>query len=171
PQNVLPIGGTYRHMVAYKALAKKQGFDDKNIFVGGNGQEVVFSKSGSHFGRKLTLKNVFVDQISGEEVESFVLMDRQKIAKEGVVVVICEVDQETGQIVDNPNIIARGYSTQDAQDLSTNLSKELRSALSRKKQPVTNWIYIRRLIGEVSEKHIFRAYRKRPMVLPIVIEV
>lgn len=171
PQNVMPIGGTYRHMVAYKALAKKQGFKDENIFVADNGQEIVFSKNGSHFGRRINLKNVFVDQISGEEVESFVLMDRQKIAKEGVVVVICEVEAESGQIVDNPNIIARGFSSQDAQDLSKKLSSELKTALSRKKQPVTNWIYIRRLIGEVSEKHIFKAFRKHPMVLPIVIEV
>src|SRR3990167_7671696 len=171
PSKVLPIGATYRQMVAYKQLARQQSFEDKDIILIENGQEVVFTKESSFLGRKLNLRNVFVDQISGEEIESFVVMDRQKIAKEGVIVVIAEVDSQTGQILDNPNIIARGYASADAQTLSKGLSKELKTALSRKKGPVTNWIYIRRQLADVTEKFIFKTFRKHPMVLPIVIEI
>lgn len=171
PKNVLPIGATYRQMVAYRHLARQQGFVDKNIILIENGQEVVFTKESSFLGKRLNLRTVFVDQISGEEVESFVIMDRQKIAKEGVVVVIAEVDSQTGQILDNPNIIARGYASSDAQTLSKGITKELKNALSKKKGPVTNWIYIRRQIADTSEKFIFRTFRKHPMVLPIVIEI
>ena len=53
-----------------------------------NGQEVIFTKDDAFLGKKVNLKNVYVDQISGEEVESFVLRDRQKIAKDGIVVII-----------------------------------------------------------------------------------
>lgn len=171
PKNVLPIGATYRQMVAYKQLAKQQGFLDKNIILIENGQEVIFTKESSFLGKRLNLKTVFVDQISGEEVESFVVMDRQKIAKEGVVVVIAEVDSQSGQMLENPNIIARGFSSADSAELSKRLNKELRSVLSKKKGPVTNWLYIRRQISDVSEKFLHRNFRKRPMVLPIVIEV
>ena len=81
PKKVLPIGGTYRQMVAYKEFAKKQGFEEKDILLTDDGQEVIFTKDSSSFGKKLTLKKVYVDQISGEEVEHFVLIDRQKIAE------------------------------------------------------------------------------------------
>lgn len=171
PKKVLPIGGTYRQMVAYKDLARSQGFADRDILLSDNGQEVVFTKDDAYFGKKINLKPVYVDQISGEEVEGYVLMDRQKIAKEGIVVVVCEIDSGTGQIADNPNIIARGFSSQESQRLSKNLVRELKNALSKRKAPVSNWIYIRKLIGEISERHINKYFRKHPLVLPVIIEV
>ncbi len=171
PKKVLPIGGTYKQMVQYKELAKKQGFEDKDIILVENGQEVIFSKDDSTFGKKLNLKNVYVDQISGEEVESFVLRDRQKLASEGVVVVLIEIDSSNGQIINTPNIIVRGLLGQEAKDINKNLIKQLKNSLSQKKNPVTDWIYMRKFIGEVSERYIFKSIRKRPLVLPVVIEV
>lgn len=171
PKKVFPIGGAYRHLAAYKNLAKKQGFADKDIIVTENGQEVVFTKDDSYFGRKLPLKNVYVDEISGEEVDSFVIRDRQRLAKDGVVIVMCEIDSSSGQLVENPNIIVRGMSPQEIKDVSNHLIKEIRGTLSRKKQKVSDWWYVRKSIGQVCEKYIFRNLRKRPLVLPVVIEV
>ncbi len=171
PKNVMPIGGNYRHMVAYRSLARRQGFKDENILLADNGQEVVFTKERSFFGKKLQLKNVYVDQISGEEVESFVLMDRQKIAKEGIVVVIAEVDGQSGRLAEKPNIVVRGLTPAEASDLSVSLVKELTRSLSGKGQPITNWIHFRKTIGQISEKYIYKNLRKHPLVLPIVIEV
>src|SRR5450759_4213725 len=79
-------------MVQFKYLAQKQGYDPKNILLLENGQEVLFNQQGARIGKKLNLENVYVDQISGEEVEGFVLRDRQKLATDGVVVVLTEVD-------------------------------------------------------------------------------
>ncbi len=171
PKNVMPIGGNYRHMVAYRSLARRQGFKDENILLADNGQEVVFTKERSFFGKKLQLKNVYVDQISGEEVENFVLMDRQKIAKEGIVVVIAEVDGQSGRLAEKPNIVVRGLTPAEASDLSVSLVKELTRSLSGKGQPITNWIHFRKAIGQISEKYIYKNLRKHPLVLPIVIEV
>ena len=171
PKKVMPIGGNYRHMVAYKNLAKKQGFLEKDIIVVENGQEIVFAKDSTYLGRKIPVRNVYVDQISGEEVDSFVIRDRQKLATDGVIVVMCEIDSSNGQLVESPNIVSRGISAQEAKEVSRNLTKEIRSTLSRKKQKVTDWMYIRRAIGQVCEKYLFRNLRKRPLVLPVVIEV
>ncbi|MCL5434836.1 MAG: ribonuclease J [Patescibacteria group bacterium] len=171
PKKVLPIGGTYRQMVAYKELAKKQGFEDGDILLTDDGQEIVFTKSASSFGKKLTLKKVYVDQMSGEEVEHFVLIDRQKIAENGVVIVMAEIDSETGKMVNSPTIIARGFSSQESATLNKTLVNELRNKFSIKTERVNDWIYIRRLIGEIAEKNIFKAFRKRPLVLPVVVEV
>jgi ribonuclease J len=171
PKNVLPIGGTYKQMVRYKDIARKQGINDRNILLVENGQPVIFTKEGTTLGKKVNLKNVYVDHISGEEVESYVLRDRQKLASDGVVAILIEIDASNGQIVATPNIIARGLLTQETTDLSKNLVKQIRGELSKKRQPVTDWIYMRKQIGEISEKYIFRNLRKRPLVLPVVIEV
>jgi ribonuclease J len=171
PQNVVPIGGTYKQMIQYKDIAKQVGIQDHNILLVENGQPVIFTKEGSTLGKKLNLKNVYVDHISGEEVESYVLRDRQKLASDGVVAILIEIDASNGQIIATPNIVARGLLPQEAEDLNKNLVRQIRSELSKKRQPVTDWIYMRKLIGEISEKYIFRNLRKRPLVLPVVIEV
>ncbi len=171
PKKVLPIGGTYKQMVQYKHIAKEQEFSDKDILLIENGQPVIFTREGTSLGKKIILKNVYVDQISGEEVESFVLRDRQKLATEGVVIVMVELDASNGQLADKPNIIVRGFSSQEAQEISKDLAKQLKNSLSQKKKPVTDWIYTRKFVGEISERYIFKAFRKRPLVLPVVIEV
>ncbi|MBI2031476.1 MAG: ribonuclease J [Candidatus Levybacteria bacterium] len=171
PKKVLPIGGTYRQMVAYKNLAQKQKFEDKDILLIEDGQEVKFSKESLVFGNKLAIKSVYVDEISGEEVEQFVLRDRQKISKEGVVVVIVEVDSATSIIVNTPTIISRGFTKPEGQIANTKISMDIKNSLTQNKGRVTDWMYIRKFIGEKAEKSILNNIHRRPLVLPVVIEV
>ena len=171
PSNVIPIGATYKQMVQYKEVAKKHGLLDKNIILIENGQQVIFTKEGSSLGKKINLKNVYVDQISGEEVESFVLRDRQKIALDGIVIVMVEIDADSGQLVVPPNIVVRGLTIQESKKITIDLSKQIKNSLSQKKGRVTDWIYMRKFIQEISEKYLFKNLRKRPLVLPVIIEV
>lgn len=171
PKNVLPIGSTFRHMVAYKQLVKSMGYDDKNILLLEDGQEVIFENGEVRRGQKIQIRNIYVDEITGEELESFVLRDREKISKEGVVILMLELDSNTGQIVGSPNIIARGLSPLENKELNKTLVAELRESLSRKKGRVTDWSYTRRFIGSIAEKFISQKFRRRPLVLPVVIEV
>ena len=171
PQSVLPIGGTYKQMVQYKNIAKEQGFLDKNILLVENGQPVIFTPGGVVLGKKIHLKSVYVDAISGEEVETFVLRDRQKLATDGVVIVMAEINAETGQLYNKPNIIVRGFSVPEAGQITIDLARQLKNATSLKRRPVTDWIYMRKFVGEVAEKYIFKNLRKRPLILPVVIEV
>lgn len=171
PKKLIPIGGTYRQMVAYKNLAKRQGFGDKDIFLIEDGQEIIFSKEEAVLGRKVSIKNIFVDEISGEEIESFVLRDRQKISKDGVIIVVSEIDSETGQIVDYPTIISRGLSNQEAKTLDKKVAKDIKDGFSIKKGRVSDWMYIRKKTSEIAEKSVLKHLHRRPLVLPVVIEV
>jgi len=171
PKKVLPIGGTYKHMVAYKALAKRNGFSDKDILLPDDGQEVIFSKNGSAtLGKKHHLQNVYVDQVSGEEVDTFVLRDREKISKEGIVIVMAEVDTY-GNLVDKPNIIVKGLTGAEAAEIVSGLSQEIKNNIKGKDKRVTDWNYLRRTIGNVAEKYLALKKRRRPLVIPVVIEV
>ncbi len=179
-KKVLPIGGTYSQMVAYKNLSEKQGFSKNDILLIENGQEVIFTphQNGAgltqvdvRLGKKIELGNIYVDEISEDVIEHFVIRDRQKISKEGVVVVMVEVNAANGQIVEKPNIVMRGLSSQETIIINKKLPKELRGTLSQRVGRVTNWVYIRKRIGEVSEQNIFKSIHRRPLVLPVVIEV
>jgi len=171
PKNVLPIGGTFRHIVAYKDLAESQGLLPSEIFLTEEGQEILFDKDKGTFGKKIQLGKVYVDQISEEVVEHFVIRDRQKISKEGVVIIMAEVDSETGQMTETPNIIARGLSQIESRTISRTLEKELIKALRVRHGRVTDWAYIRKRLRETSERSMFKEIRRRPLVLPVVIEV
>jgi len=171
PKKLIPIGGTYRQMTAYKNLAKRQGFEDKDILLLENGQEIIFSKDEAVIGRKISVKNVFVDEISGEEIESFVLRDRQKISKDGVIIVVAEVDSQTGQIVDYPTIISRGLPNQENRTANKKVAKDIKDGFITKKGWVTDWMYIRKKVGEIGEQSVLKYLRRRPLVLPVIIEV
>ena len=171
PKKVLPIGGTYRQMVEYRKLANRQGFGDQDILLLEDGQEVIFSNGQSRPGKKVRLENVYVDEISGEEVESFVLRDREKLAKQGVVVILAEIDANTGQMENNPDIVLRGLSVQETKELNRNLVKEIRKALVQKKHPVNDWLYMRKFIGEAAARYINKSLHKNPLILPVVIEI
>lgn len=173
PKKLIPIGGQFRHMFAYKKLAEKLGYKKDDVFLLEDGQELLFENGNVKFGRTIPVKNVYVDEMSGEELESFVLRDRQKLSEAGIIIILAEVDSSNGQLVGNPDIIVRGLapSAYDAKRLNSRLMQDFHKALNPRKARVTNWIYIRKLIGEVAERRIFKDLRRRPLVLPVVIEV
>ena len=171
PKKVLPIGGTYKHMIAYKALAIKNGFSEKDVLLPDDGQEVIFDKNGNvSMGAKIHLQNVYVDQVSGEEIETFVLRDREKISKEGIVIVMTEVDTY-GNLVDKPNIIVKGLTGTEAAEIASGLSVEIKNNIKGKDKRVTDWSYLRQNIGNVAEKYLSIKKKRRPLVIPVVIEV
>lgn len=169
PKKLVPISGGFRHMYAYKSLALKLGFKREDILLPDNGLEIIFDKKGARFGRKFSSKNVYVDNIGGE-MESFVLMDRQRLSEGGIVIVLAEVDSNNGQLIADLDIITRGISL-PVKTLNSKLTNNVKKALSKRKGRVTNWSYIRKLIGQFCERVIFHDLRARPLVLPVVIEV
>ncbi|HWY79863.1 MAG TPA: ribonuclease J [Candidatus Sulfotelmatobacter sp.] len=171
PRFLLPISGTYRHMVDYRTTAMQMGYKRNDIFLVENGQEVLFGRNNIRFGKKIEIKHVYVDQISGEELENFVIRDRERLAKEGVVIIMAEVKASDGQLAEKPEVIARGSYLTDTTEISQTLAVELEKVLSRHREKVINWFHVRRTIGETSERFLYKKLRTRPLVLPVVIEV
>jgi ribonuclease J len=172
PKKLIPIGGQFRHMFAYRKLAEGLGYKQNDIFLLEDGQEVLFDQVNARIGRMIPVKNVYVDELSGEALESFVLRDRQKLSEAGIIIILAEVDAGNGQLVGSPDVIVRGLTTAyDIKRLNNRLMQDFHRALNPRRTRVTNWIYIRKLIGEIAEKRIYKDLRRRPLVLPVVIEV
>lgn len=171
PKYLVPIGGSFRHMVAFKDIAEREGFKKEQIFLLDDGKEVIFSKEQAREGRSIPAKSIYVDQTSGEEVEKFVLRDRQKLSEAGIVIVLVEIDSTNGQLLERADVIARGIGNFNTRGLVKKLTQDLKNALSSNRHRVTNWVYIRRLIGDIAERRISKDLRSQPLVLPVVIEV
>lgn len=171
-KKLIPIGGNYRHMVAYKNLGEKIGYKKGDILLLDDGQEVIFDKNGTtSIGKTIPVRNVYVDEISGEEIENFVLRDRQKLSEGGVVIVLTQIDAANGQLIENPDIIIRGFPLDETKRISTKVSQDIRKTLTGRTGRVTNWVHMRKLIGDIAERRVFKELRRQPLVLPIVIEV
>ncbi len=173
PKFLLPISGTYRHMIAYRDLAETMQYKSHQIFLVENGQEVLFTAQHAKIGKKIVVKNVYVDEVSGEELESYVVRDGERLAQEGVVILLVEINASTSQVARKPEIIMRGTALSESAraDLTKGLQQEIRQALSSQKGPLTNRVHLRRIIGDVAERLLFKKFHSRPLILPVVIEV
>lgn len=170
PKKVLPISGQYRHMYAYKNLAMSLGYKRQDVLLLEAGQEILFNKNSAIFGKTIPLKNVYVDEVSGEELESFVLVDRQKLSQSGIVIVLAQISASSGEFIQDPDIIIRGFAVQDSKKLNAKIINDLKNAIKRKGK-ITNWQHIKKLVGDITERRIFRELHHTPLVLPVVIEV
>ncbi|MBI2442587.1 MAG: ribonuclease J [Candidatus Levybacteria bacterium] len=168
---VIPISGTYRQMASYKRLAETVGYPASQVILTENGQEIMLGKAAWSKGRKIEVRNVYVDEISGEEVESFVLRDRERLAKEGVVMVLAEVNSATGDLVSTPEVVVKGFIPKDSEALTGFVQKGVRDTLSMHKKKIRNWVYVRRMIEETVGRIIDKELHRRPLILPVLIEV
>lgn len=171
PRSLIPIGGAQRHMVQFRNLALKLGFQKDSVLLLENGQEVIFGRDSVSFGRKVKVANVYVDAIEGMEVEGIVLRDRQRLAKEGILIVLVNIDGESGRVLGKVDFVSRGFVTDDVRRLFTLLEVDIKRSLGKHKGLVKNLPFIRNVLSEHIEKTIFKRTRRRPLVFPIIIAV
>lgn len=171
PKNLLPISGTYAQMVAYRDIARREGYTKQQIHLIEDGQEIIFGEKSVTLGQKIPIRNVYVDEISGEEIESYVLRDRQRLSTDGIVIIMAEIDSATGGLSSAPDIIARGFSEADTNDVRGMVLRDLQRIFSGNTGRVTNWTYVRNQMTEIAEKTIAQKLKRRPLIIPVVIEM
>lgn len=172
PKYLIPIGGTFRHMVQYRKLAKNMGKDPKNVFLLEDGQSVIFTKESAQMGGKIPSRNVYVDDMEGTEVGHAIVRDRQKLAEDGMLVIILQYDLNEAKIYGDIDIVSRGFiEFNQNKELFSGMQQEIRKVLSSKRNHMKEWHFTRRMIENELEKFIFRKTRKRPLILPLIVEV
>lgn len=170
PKFLLPIGGNYKHMVAYRQMIEEMGYTNDKVIFADESKEIIFSQNGFRVAKSVASPNVYVDQISGEAIDNYVIMDRKKISEEGIIIVICEIDSNTGQLVSTPDVIIRGVNLENKDKFTKDLSNQLAQVFSRRREKVTNWSFARKTIGQKSEEILYKQGRES-LVVPVVLEV
>lgn len=174
PEYFIPIHGEYRHLVRNAQLGQSMGVDPAKIIVAENGEIIEFNaEKGYLTNQKVPSGYVLVDGLGVGDVGNIVLRDRQAMAKDGIFVVILTVDHATGKVVTSPDIISRGFVyMRAAEELIFKTRQEIKKMFSthNEKYPL-NWDYIKRAIRDDLGQFLFDQTQRRPMVIPVIIEV
>ncbi len=166
PKHFMPIHGEYRHLVLHSRLA--EDLDVGEVFIAENGQVIEFENGVGRMSERVPGGYVFVDGLSIGEVDQVVLRDRHHLAKDGFVVVVLTVDKLSGQLAQDPEISARGFVYgRDAEELFEEAKGRVRK-LSHAGMHMEN---AQNRVKEVVSQFFYERTKRRPMVLPVVIEV
>jgi len=170
PKYLMPISGTFRQMTAYLRLALEMGYQKEKILLADEGDVVSASEGKVYIDGEVEVKNVMIDGLGVGDVGSVVLRDRKVMADEGIVVVIVPVDEKNGQVAAKPDIVSRGFVYMgESQELINRAQEVVEQCIGKGK--ISDWHYLRRHIEDTLEKFLYNETKRRPMILPVVIEV
>ena len=172
PKFMLPIGGTYKHMRSFSNMAQDMGYDKKSIIDCEDGDILEVKSESVKLSGRVEVQNVFVDGLGIGDVGSIVLRDRQRLSEEGIVVVIVSINRQTGQVISEPDVYSRGFVFEDmATELLDEAKKIVAEALQKHSHKMSDWRFIKRIIEESLEKFFYQITERRPLILPVVVEV
>lgn len=172
PKYLLPIGGTWRHMVQYAKLAISMGYTPDKIFLPEPNQTIEVYPDRVKLGPVVEIRNVMVDGLGVGDVGNVVLRDRQVLAEEGIVVAVIEIDQNRPSAITNVDLISRGfvYAKENTQLLSE-ASNAVKQGVAKRPGRIDSERFMREMVADILEKFFFERTHRRPMILPVVVEV
>lgn len=173
PKYLIPVHGEYRMLKCHGMLAEEIGIPAENVFVGENGQVLEFTKETGRFAGKVTAGKIFVDGLGIGDVGNIVIRDRRQLSQEGVLIVVITLDKQTGCVVAGPDVVSRGFVyVRDAEVLMREAREVIKGVLERTESgPVTQWAPIKASVREAVGKYLYNKTGRRPMILPIIMEV
>jgi ribonuclease J len=177
PEFVVPFHGDYRHMVLYRKLALGMGgmFQPENVILPENGAIMEFSQNYGKITGKAPVGYVYVDGTTVGDVGNVVVRDRQMLARDGILMVVVSIDRTSGDLVAGPDVVSRGFVyMRQSDDLIEATKTVVRDALAGHTgdgQTETDSAFIHRKVKDVVSEFLYSQTKRRPMVLPVVMEV
>ncbi len=177
PKYFMPIHGEHHMIVTHAELAKSMGIPDANIFSLDNGQilEIDSARQAKVTeDDKVTSGYVFIDGLGIGDVGEVVIRDRQVMAQDGMFVIIITLNRRDGKLINQPDIISRGFIYMKGNDdLIREVKHEVRKLVETKgkEKLEPNWAYLRNVIRDEVGEYLYQKTERRPMVLPVIIEI
>ena len=171
PKYFVPIHGEYRHMVLHADLASELGMPDENIFVMSDGDVLEIDNKGAKITGSIPADYVYVDGLGVGEIDHVILRDRNHLANDGMVVVILAIEKKTGRIVGEPEILSRGFvDIDESEELLKRTADVVVKSLAGADH-VAEWDVVNKQVKEAVAQFLYKETRRRPMILPVSIEV
>lgn len=172
PKYLMPIHGEYRHLYANKDIGEFMGIPSDRIFVSDLGRVLEIDKKGARFAGEVQAGNVLVDGAGVGDIGSVVLRDRKHLAEDGLVVIVATVDGY-GEIVSGPDVVSRGFVyVRESEELMTRVKEiacaSMQRVLSKKNR---DWASIKNNIKDDVAKFIFKETKRKPMILPVIMDI
>jgi len=172
PKYFIPVHGEYRHLFRHAALAHQLGVVSGEILLVEDGQNIEFTEDGVHRRDPVTAGRVLVDSGSLEEIEEVVVRERKHLSEDGVVVPIIAIDKHTGKLESQPEIVSRGFMSDNGSDLVAGARDiVLRTINTSNAEERADWSVIKEKIRVDLKRYISKQTSKRPLILPVILEV
>lgn len=174
PKYCIPVHGEYKHLMAAKRIVESLGYDSKHIFILSSGDVLEFNDDKkAKINGKVQTGAVMVDGLGVGDVGNVVLRDRQKLSEDGIIIVVITLESGSGRVLSGPDIVSRGFVyVRDSEDLMEEARGVLRTSLDRiEKNHVKEWPKIKNELKSDLSDFVWKETQRRPMILPIIMEV
>ena len=173
PKYFMPIHGEYSHLMQHKELAEYMGMNPNHIFVCDIGQVLELDKNSCKRAGTVPSGRVLVDGYGVGDVGNIVLRDRRHLAQDGLIVVVATVDTDTRTILSGPDIISRGFVyVRESEQLMEEVRSIARDSLNDTIDAgVTEWTQMKQNIKDDLSKYLYSKTKRKPMILPVIMNV
>ncbi len=172
PKFFVPIHGEYRHLVLHAELARQMGVEEDNSFVMVDGDVLELDGETAALADRIPADYVYVDGLGVGDVDHIVLRDRQHLATDGMVVIVLAVDKQTGKLVGRPDVVSRGVTSIDeSEDLLERTKDAVVDAMGSEGNHIAEWSIVNQTVREAVAKFLYSETHRRPMVMPVAVEV
>ena len=175
PDFFLPVYANHYFLKESAKLAMQVGIPKDKIFVLDNGSVLEFQNGAAKvLNKKVDTNYVFVDGLGIGDIGHIVLRDRQTMAEDGMFVIIATIDRQTGKIKNSPDIISRGFIyMKESKELLTEARKRVKEIVEHTIIPGApiDWVYVKDNLRDKIGQFLYSKTRRRPMILPVIIEV
>ena len=171
PKFFMPIHGEYKHLVAHREIAKSMGMPEDRIFVGEIGKVLEISSKDAKWNGTVPAGNTLVDGYGIGDVGNIVLRDRKHLAEDGIIIVVFAISPDYG-LVSGPELVSRGFVyVRESEELMDELKKVAGNTLNEcLNDGITEWTQLKTEVKDDLSRYIYGKTKRRPMILPIILE-
>ncbi|MFC3882517.1 ribonuclease J [Bacillus songklensis] len=173
PKYFIPVHGEYRMQTAHARLAESVGIAPSHVFVLEKGDVVEFKNGQVHTGGKVPAGNTLIDGLGIGDVGNIVLRDRRLLSQDGILIVVVTIDKQRKQIAAGPEILSRGFVyVRESEQLLEEATGIVKQILDKcMKEQMIEWSSLKSSMREILNQFLFEKTKRKPMILPIIMEV
>ena len=173
PKYAIPVHGEYRHLMAQAHIAEEIGIDKDHIFLLSSGDVLELDEDGAAITGHVPVGDVMVDGLGVGDVGNIVLRDRQHLAEEGIIIVVLTLESGSGQVLAGPDIVSRGFVyVRGSESLMDEAKQVLNDTMDHcMDKNITDWGKIKSEIKDALGDLVWKETKRKPMIIPIIMEV
>ena len=173
PKYAIPVHGEFKHLKAQAKIARELGFAKENIFILQSGEVLELTEEKAQITGKVPVGDILVDGLGVGDVGNIVLRDRQHLAEDGILIVVLGLDSATDELVSGPDIVSRGFVyVRESEDLLEEarhvVDEAVQDCLDRR---IADWGKLKSSIKDALGEFVWKKTKRRPMILPIIMEI
>lgn len=173
PKYAIPVHGEYKHLTAQAKVAEELGINKDNIFILSSGDVLELDEESAAVTGQVPVGDILVDGLGVGDVGNIVLRDRQHLAEDGIIIVVMTLEAGSGQVLAGPDIVSRGFVyVRGSESLMDEAKQVLDDTMEHcMEKNITDWGKIKTSIKDDLGEFVWKKTKRRPMIMPIIMEV